>query len=58
MFLYPTVDIDTGGMVSGPNNIFSQTGVVTRIVQPDSLNMQTAILPHCHILVWGHLKVL
>lgn len=51
MFLYPTVDIDTGGMVSGPNNVFSQTGVVTRIVQPDSLNMQTAILPHCHILV-------
>ena len=32
MFLHPTVDIDTGGMVSGPNNVLSQTGVVTRIV--------------------------
>lgn len=50
-FLYTTMDVDSGGMIGGPNNAFSQTGVVTRIVQPDSLNMQTAILPHCHIVV-------
>ncbi len=56
MFLYTTIDVDSGGMVGGPNNALSQTGVVTGIVQPDSLNMQTAIPPHSQILVWGHLK--
>lgn len=49
--MYITIDVDSGGMVGGPNNVFSQTGVVTRILQPGSLNMQTAVLPHCHELV-------
>lgn len=51
IFLYTTIDVDSGGMIGGPNNAFSQTGVVTRIVQPDSLNMQTAVPPHRHIVV-------
>lgn len=50
-----TIDVDSGGMVGGPNNVLSQAGVVTRIVQPNSLNVQTAIPPHSHILVRSHL---
>lgn len=41
-----TIDADSGGMVGGPNSILSQAGVVTRIIQLNSLNVQTAIPPH------------
>lgn len=51
IFSYTTIDVDSGGMVGGSNNVFSQTGIVTRIIQANSLNMQTTVPPHCHIVV-------
>lgn len=51
VFVHTTINVHSGGMVGGPNNVLRQAGVVTRIVQPDSVNMQTAVSPHCHILV-------
>lgn len=56
MFLYTTVDVDSGGVVVDPNDVFSQAGVVTHMIQANLLNMKTAILPHFYILVCGHLK--
>lgn len=53
--MFATVNVDSGGVVGGPDSVLSQAGVVTGIIQPNSLDMQTAIPPHWHILVWGHL---
>lgn len=50
-FFVHTIDIDSGGMVGGPSDVLSQASVVTCIVQANSLNMQTAVPPNCHILV-------
>lgn len=50
-----TIDADSSGVVGGSNNILSQAGVVTRIIQPNSVYVQTAISPHSQILVWSHL---
>lgn len=46
MRLFATVDVDSGGVVGGPDSVLSQAGVVTRVIQPNSLDVQTAIPPH------------
>lgn len=51
-----TVDVESGGVVVDPDDVFSQAGVVARMVQTDPLDMKTAVPPHCHILVCGHLE--
>lgn len=56
MFLYTTIDVESGGVVVNPNGVFSQAGVVPHMIQTNSLNMKTAVLPHFYILVCGHLK--
>lgn len=56
MSSYTTIDVESGGVVVDPDNVFSQAGVVTRVIQTNPLNMKTAVPPHCHILVCGHLE--
>ena len=51
-----TVDVDSGGVVVDPGDIFSQAAVVAHMIQTNPLNMKTAVLPHFYILVCGHLK--
>lgn len=51
IFLYPTIDVDSCGMVGGPDSVFSQAGVVTGIGEPNPLDVQTAVPPHSYILV-------
>lgn len=55
-FSCTTVDVESGGVVVHPSNVFSQAGVVTRVIQTNPFNMKTAVPPHCHILVCGHLE--
>lgn len=54
--LYATIDVDRGGVVGDPNHVFSQAGVVPPMIQTSPLNVKTAVLPHVHVLVCGHLK--
>lgn len=56
MSSYTTVDVESGGVVVNPDDIFSQAGVVARVIQTDPLDMKAAVPPHCHILVCGHLE--
>lgn len=46
-----TINIDSSGVVCGSNRVLCQTGVVSCIVQRDSLDVQTAVFPHRHVLV-------
>lgn len=54
--VYATINVDCGRVVGGSSNILGQAGVVAGIMQLNSLDMQTAILPHCQILVGHHLN--
>lgn len=51
IILYFTMDVDSCGMVGGPNDVLGQAAVVTGIGQPNPLDVQTAVPPHCYILV-------
>lgn len=46
-----TINIDSSGVVCGSDRVLCQTGVVSCIVQRDSLDVQTAVFPHRHVLV-------
>lgn len=45
------MDVDSCGMVGGPDDVLGQAAVVTGIGQPNPLDVQTAVPPHCYILV-------
>lgn len=51
IILYFTMDVDSCGMVGGPDGVLGQAAVVTGIGQPNPLDVQTAVPPHCYILV-------
>lgn len=51
IILYFTMDVDSCGMVGGPDDVLGQAAVVTGIGQPNPLDVQTAVPPHCYILV-------
>lgn len=53
--MYNTINVDCYSMVGGPDYIFSQTGIVSCVLQANSVNMQTPISPHSQILVRDHL---
>lgn len=51
IILYFTMDVDSCGMVGGPDDVLGQAAVVAGIGQPNPLDVQTAVPPHCYILV-------
>lgn len=55
MFSCTTIDVDSGGVVVDPDDVFGQAGVVARMIQTNPLNVKAAVLPHFYILVCGHL---
>lgn len=51
-----TMNVDSCGLVGGPDDVLGQAAVVTGIGQSNPLDVKAAVPPHRYILVRGHLE--